>query len=93
MKNRIELLSLPANVQKNEQPCAAKIGLQFCNRLFLIDKKINKMDNCTLEHRYEQRLKQSRPVLDDLLAWIKTEKARVAPKTKLGEAITYCLNQ
>ena len=87
------LKSLPANVQKNEQPCAAKIGLQFCNRLFAIDKKINKMDNCTPEHRYEERLKQSKPVLDDFLVWLKTEKARVAPKTKLGEAITYCLNQ
>lgn len=87
------LKSLPANVQKNAQPCAAKVGLQFCNRLFAIDKKINKMANCTPEHRYEERLKQSKPVLDDFLVWLKTEKARVAPKTKLGEAITYCLNQ
>ena len=87
------LKSLPANLQNIEPPCAAKIGLQFCNRLFAIDKKINKMDDCTPEHRYKERLKQSKPVLDDFLAWLKIQKARVAPKTKLGEAITYCLNQ
>lgn len=80
-------------MQKNAQPCTAKVGLQFCNRLFAIDKKINKTANFTPEHRYEERLKQSKPVLDDFLVWLKTEKARVAPKTKLGEAITYCLNQ
>lgn len=87
------LKSLPAKLQNTEQPCAAKIGLQFCNRLFAIDKKINKMDECTPKLRYQERLKQSKPVLDDFLVWLKTEKARVAPKTKLGEAITYCLNQ
>lgn len=87
------LKSLPANLQNSEKPCAAKIGLQFCNRLFAIDKKINKMDECTPTIRYEERLKQSKPVLDEFLEWLKTEKARVAPKTKLGEAITYCLNQ
>lgn len=87
------LKSLPANLQNTEQPCAAKIGLQFCNRLFAIDKKMNKLDDCTPERRYEERLKQSKPVLDDFFVWLKTEKARVAPKKKLGEAITYCLNQ
>ena len=51
------------------------------------------MDDCTPEHRYKERLKASKPVLDDFLAWLKIQKARVAPKTKLGEAITYCLNQ
>lgn len=51
------------------------------------------MDDCTPEHRYKERLKQNKPILDDFLAWLKIQKARVAPKTKLGEAITYCLNQ
>ncbi|MCS1384862.1 hypothetical protein EYB33_19045 [Lysinibacillus sphaericus] len=35
------------------------------NRLFAIDKKINKMDECTPELRYQKRLEQSKPVLDD----------------------------
>lgn len=85
--------SLPKELQQTEPPCAAKIGLQYCNRLFTIERKINQMDNCTPALRFEERLKQSKPVLDDFLAWLQTEKARVAPKTKLGEAITYCLNQ
>lgn len=87
------LKSLPIELQKSAQPCGAKTGLQFCNRLFAIDKKINQMKNCTPELRYEERLKQSQPVLDDFLAWLQIEKPRVAPKSKLGEAITYCLNQ
>lgn len=51
------------------------------------------MDAYTPELRYQKRLKQSKPVLDDFLVWLKREKACVAPKTKLGETITYCLNQ
>lgn len=87
------LKSLPANLQNTELTDAAKIGLQFCTRLFAIDKKINKMDDFTHKCRYEKRLKQSKAVLDDFLVWLKTEKNRIAPKIKLGEAITYCINQ
>lgn len=87
------LKSLPVDVQKSDKPCAAKAGLQFCNRLFAIDKNINKIDNCTPKIRHQERLDHSQPVLDDFLAWLKSEKVRVAPKTKLGEAIKYCLNQ
>lgn len=73
------LKSLPANLQNTELSCAAKIGLQFFNRLFAI----NKMDECTPEQDYKKYLKQGKPVLDEFLVWLKIQKARVAPKTKL----------
>lgn len=86
------LKSLPANVDKKS--AAATEGLQFCNQLFQIERQINeKIENCTPEQRKEYRLEHSQPVLDAFLTWLKTKRPQVPPKSKLGEAITYCINQ
>lgn len=86
------LKSLPADVDKSITLAAE--GLQFCNQLFNIEKEIEKeFDNCTPEQRKEQRQKRSQPVLDAYLAWLKSKRPQVPPKSKLGEAINYSLNQ
>lgn len=46
-----------------------------------------------MEQRHEQWQKQSHPVLKVFLAWLEKESVEVTPKSTLGEAITYCLNQ
>jgi transposase len=81
------LKSLPANSTK---PVTATEGLNFCNQLFAIERKLKELDP---NDRYEARLKQSKPVLDAFLAWLKIQEQKVLPKSALGKAITYCLNQ
>ncbi|WP_342580823.1 IS66 family transposase [Ureibacillus sp. FSL W7-1570] len=86
------LKALPANVDKTSSTAAE--GIQFCNQLFQIERQISeKFENCTPEQRKEYRLEHSKPVLDAFLAWLKTKRPQVPPKSKLGEAITYCINQ
>ena len=68
---------------------AAK-GLDFCNQLFKIEKDLKEL---TPEERYKERLKQSKPILETFLAWLKTIKKQALPKSSLGKAIAYCLNQ
>ena len=87
------LKALPAESKNTETPCAAEQGLQFCNQLFKIERNINELKNCTPEIRKNERLEHSKPVLDAFLAWLKTQRARVTPKSTLGMAIKYCLNQ
>lgn len=82
------LKALPAN--KRTVPVAAKEGLEYCNRLFAIERKFK---DATPEQRYEGRLAQSRPVLDAFLAWLEEQDAKVLPKSVLGEAVAYCINQ
>ena len=65
-------------------------GLNFCNQLFAIERKLKELDP---KDRYEARLKQSKPVLDAFLSWLKIQEQIVLPKSALGKAITYCLNQ
>lgn len=43
--------------------------------------------------RFEYRQKESKPILDQLQKWLEKSLATVAPKTKLGEALTYLNNQ
>jgi len=47
----------------------------------------------TPEERHAIREERSRPLLDAYFAWLKQQSSRTLPKSKLGEAITYSLNQ
>jgi len=82
------LKAIPA-VQK-DIPSAAQEGLEFCNKLFAIERELH---NVTPKDRFEERKKRSRPVLDAFLAWLKYQTPRVLPKSALGQAIQYCRNQ
>ncbi len=71
-------------------PTAAREGLEFCNKLFAIERELH---NVTPEERYEARLAKSQPVVDAFSAWLKYQTPRVLPKSALGQAIQYCRNQ
>ncbi len=79
------LKSLPKNKQKGS---SAAQGLAFCDMLFKLESGFAGL---TPEQRYEQRLKQEKPVLDALWAW--AECRTVAPKSALGKAMTYLKDQ
>ena len=59
-------------------------GLEFCNHLFSIEKRL---ENLPHEERCEQRLSQAKPVLDALWRWTRTIAA--VPKSSLGKALHY----
>lgn len=74
---------------KPEQAGSAALeGQQYCTKLFALEKELAKL---TPEERYEQRLKQEKPVLDALLAWSQTKNA--PPKSALGKALHYLHEQ
>ena len=77
--------SLPKGKAKNS---SAAQGLAYCNLLFKIEDSLAEL---TAEERYEQRLKQEKPVLDAMLAWANTRAA--APKSALGKALAYLIDQ
>lgn len=67
-------------------------GLEFCNLLFEVERKLA---DCTKEERYEKRLELSKPILDAFLTWLKKLAAPegVTPKSALGKAVHYTLGQ
>ena len=77
--------SLPKGKAKNS---SAAQGLAYCNLLFKIEEGLAGLSP---EQRYDQRLKQAKPVLDAMLAWVNTRAA--APKSTLGKALSYLKEQ
>ncbi len=68
----------------------AKEGIDFCNKLFSIERSLRKLSE---EERYKKRLEQSKPVLEAFLSWLNIKQKQVLPKSSLGKAVKYCLNQ
>ena len=66
----------------------AERGIAYCTRLFKLEEEFKDLSS---DERKKKRLEQEKPILDDLLKWAKANKA--APKSKLGQAFTYLLNQ
>ena len=64
---------------------AAEIGLDYCNKLYVIETKIKDMN---FEDKLKERQEQSKPLLDAFFAWAKT-LGNIAPKSKLGKAVYY----
>ena len=77
--------SLPKGKAKGS---SAFQGLAYCNLLFGIEQEIA---DKTAEKRYEERLKQAKPVLDAMFAWANSRTA--APKSALGKAFHYLKEQ
>ena len=77
--------SLPKGKAKGS---SASQGLTYCNLLFGIEQEIAEK---TAEERYEERLKQAKPVLDAMFAWANSRTA--APKSTLGKAFHYLKEQ
>ena len=74
--------------QRGERPTTAEQGVAYCTKLFQLEEQFKDLSP---SERRRKRLEQEKPVLDDMLAWAKTRNA--APKSKLGIALNYLLNQ
>ncbi len=75
---------------KNDGPSLAKEGLHYCNQIFEVERQLH---DVTTEARYEMRQKKSAPLLEGFLTWLNKHKQRVLPKSLIGKAIQYVLNQ
>jgi len=84
------LKSIPEDV-RDKNP--AKIGLDYCNRLFALEADFTKQA-LDFEERQRVRLEKSRPIAEAFFAWARTENTRnPIPKSFFGMALTYAVNQ
>ena len=63
-------------------------AIAYCSKVFKIEEELAGL---SCEERFEQRQKRVRPILEEFFNWAETRQA--TPKSKLGEALTYTLNQ
>ena len=81
--------ALPKEVNSSEATLPSQ-GIQYCNKLFEIEKKLEIL---SAEERKKQRLLQETPVLEAFWSWVETTRPKVLPKSKLGQALLYAVNQ
>jgi len=65
-------------------------ALNHIQKLYRIETLIK---DKTIDERLAIRLEKTLPLLEQLKQWLIKSEQQVLPKTKLGEAINYCLNQ
>ena len=75
-----------------EQQSASKPAEALCHfaKLFQMEQDFAAL---TVEERFTKRLEQEKPVLEALLAWANRLKPQTAPKSALGKALHYLLEQ
>lgn len=83
-----ELKALPKNADTSK--AIAEEGRNYCNQLFSLERKFTDL---TAAERHIKRLEHSKPVLEAFLSWLNDYKPKVLPKSNLGKAVNYCLNQ
>jgi transposase len=71
-------------------PTLAETGLDFCNRLYAIEHDLRMASD---QERLEGRKKRSVPVLNAFRSWLENNRNKTLPKSHIGKAFTYCLNQ
>ncbi len=62
-------------------------------RIALLYKIEDILKEKSIEERYEERLKQSKPVLDAYFEWLKSMSGAIDSGSLIGKAINYSLNQ
>jgi transposase len=85
-----EAITVLPTPERKKGGTAAHKGLDFCNQLFKIERDLHEL---TPEERLAGRKLRSIPVLSKFRVWLDELSVAALPKSKLGEAITYCLNQ
>lgn len=64
--------------------------LELIRQLYEIEDESKSLDH---DARRELRQQRSKPILDQIKTWLDPEKPIVLPRSPMGEAITYALNQ
>ena len=68
----------------------ANEGFKYCQDLYRIESKIRDL---SIEDRLTYRQEYSLPIVEGFSAWLDKHKDRVLPKSMLGKAIEYSINQ
>ena len=67
------------------------IGVTYCNKLFEIEREIEKLD---IDAKVKKRQEKSKPVLEEFFKWVNSMMSeKIVINNKLKKALTYVSNQ
>ena len=77
----------------NKKPQSAEEGIKYIRRLYQLEDALRSKWKDDLEKFHEERKREAVPLLNGFNEWLLKRVNEVPPKTLLGEAIHYTLNQ
>ena len=77
-----------AEALKLKKTSPAQEMLEMIRELYCIE---GELAESSIEERHQARQHRSKPVIEQIQAWLHEKQPKVAPKSKLGEAIAYSL--
>ncbi|MCC9293542.1 IS66 family transposase [Clostridium sp. MT-14] len=80
--------ALPKDIKSPEATLPAA-GIDFCNKLFAEERS---MKDLMPDERKKKRLETEKPILEAFWGWLDSVKNSCLPKSKLGKAVDYAVN-
>lgn len=77
-------------IQAKSKASKADVVLNLIGKLYGIEQRIKEK---SIEDKFNIRQSHAKPIVQELHQWLTDHKDKIPPKSKLGEAITYGLNQ
>ena len=77
----------------NKKPHSAEEGMKYIRRLYRLEDALRSKWKDSLEKFHEERKKEAAPILAEFKQWLLKRDNEVLPKSLLGEAVRYTLNQ
>ncbi|CCK80229.1 IS66 family transposase [Desulfobacula toluolica] len=82
-----------AGIKKGDPPTGnACTALKYISKLYKIEKEARELD-LSAEDLYKKRQEEAVPILDEFKKWLDARVEKIPPKSLLGKAIGYTLNQ
>lgn len=81
-----------ARGKNNKKTGGPDIALQYIQNLYRIEKRAKKQ-GLKSEELLDLRQREAKPILDEMHSWLVRKSAHLIPKSLLGKAIIYSLNQ
>jgi transposase len=76
--------------EEAKEAAIARIGLEYCSRLFDLERDYEKQ-SLSPDERYKRRLEKSKPISDEFFKWAAETEA--LPKSAFGKALCYAVEQ
>lgn len=78
---------------QDNDPNRAAHALAIFAKIYANEKRIKEQAGTNLLLKQELRLKEIAPLIQEIKSWIEKESLKVLPKSAIGKAMTYYLNQ
>ena len=97
-KGEIKLVSCLAHIRRkfyearDHYPELARYALKLIQQLYALERTYREA-NLSSDQRQERRHQEARPILENLITWVRTEQANNLSKGPIGKALLYAKNE